>query len=247
MARHDMTLRHVGDVAAVSFTETDQHTTLTWHQTHRQPGAVAVAPGRPVHGWKYGCRLELANVAESILQHTLLHGYLGPGIEMLHGTATTDAKVGAARFHPLGRSAQHPFGTCLFVGRFASNYGGFDAFARQRTLDKNHLAITVRNAPRFEVERLDVQYFYTHDWGNILGSAAILPVRIPLCRSHPQEIVQGTAQKKTACWATQTKTPRRSGRGNPAIRGVFNTSLPLRPMRPFSFPPPTARMRYQEE
>src|SRR5690606_1483115 len=101
MSGHDMAFGHVRNVAAMSFPKTDQYSALTWHQSHGKARAVTVAPGGPMHGREDGCWLELADVPKSVFQHALLHGDLGLRIDMLHGTAPTNAKVGAARIHPL--------------------------------------------------------------------------------------------------------------------------------------------------
>ena len=45
--RQHLAAAHVGDVARLALVEADQHRALLAHVAHRQPGAVAVAPGRP--------------------------------------------------------------------------------------------------------------------------------------------------------------------------------------------------------
>ena len=94
---------HVGDVAAFSLVKADEHFALFDHMAHRQPGAVAVAPSGAFDGAQDGVGLDLAQVPQVVLQHTLFAGDLGTHIQVLHlaaaASAGVQAKVGAAWAH----------------------------------------------------------------------------------------------------------------------------------------------------
>ena len=101
VARQHMAFAHVGHIAALALMEAHQHAALLRHHPHRQAGAVAVAPGWALQGRQHARGTELADVPEGVLQRTLLDRHLGAGLQVLHGTAATDAKVRAARHHAL--------------------------------------------------------------------------------------------------------------------------------------------------
>src|SRR5690606_15048621 len=121
------------------------------------------APRRPVHSRQDDGRIQFANMAESIFQHTLFDGYLCLRLQMLHDATPTHAKMGAARLHPLRRSAYDALGACFLVRRLASYDARLNPLTGQRSFNEYNLAIAMGNTSSLEIKRLDVQYIYIHD------------------------------------------------------------------------------------
>ena len=97
---------HVGHIAAFALMKTDQDGTLFVHMAHRQPRAVAVAPGRAFNGAKNVVGLDLAQVPQVVFQRPLFHRDLRAHVQVLHlatpaGTRV-QAKVGATGLDALG-------------------------------------------------------------------------------------------------------------------------------------------------
>lgn len=115
--RQDLAGTHVGDVAGAPFVEAHQHPALLRHQAHADAGPVAVAPGRAVDGGEDHLRLQPPDMPQGVLQHPLLGGGLGVGIQVLHGAAAAHPEVGAARRHALGAGAEDAAHLGLLEGR----------------------------------------------------------------------------------------------------------------------------------
>jgi hypothetical protein len=64
-------------------------------------------------------------------------------------------KCGHKRINPGHRWFQHANQMCQFVLRLAPETGIFDDLSRQRTIDKNGLAILTGDAPRLVIQRFD--------------------------------------------------------------------------------------------
>ena len=156
VARQHMAFAHVGHIAALALMEAHQHAALR-HHPHRQAGAVAVAPGWALQGRQHARGTELADVPEGVLQRTLLDRHLGAGLQVLHGTAATDAKVRAARHHALRGRTQDLLDAGDFIGRLAAHGGGHHAFARQGALHEHDLALAAGDAAGFQVKGFDIQ------------------------------------------------------------------------------------------
>ena len=148
---------HVGDVAAFALVKANQHLAFFHHMAHRQPRAPAVAPCRAVNGAQHGLRAAFAQMPEVVLQHALLDGDLGGRVQMLHlaaaASACMQAKVRAARLHPLRRFAVDVRERGRFPVVFAAAALGADPFTGQRAFDKHHLAIgPVRHTLRVQIQ-----------------------------------------------------------------------------------------------
>ena len=156
VARQHMAFAHVGHIAALALMEAHQHAALLRHHPHRQAGAVAVAPGRAL-GRQHARGTELADVPEGVLQRTLLDRHLGAGLQVLHGTAATDAKMRAARHHALRGRTQDLLDAGDFIGGLAAHGGGHHAFARQGALHEHDLALAAGDAAGFQVKGFDIQ------------------------------------------------------------------------------------------
>ena len=101
MGRQYGAYRHVGHVAALALVKPDQHRAFFDDMAHRQPGPVAVTPCGALYGPPQRIGLDFAQVPQVVLQHTLFHGHLRGGIQVLHLAAATrpgvQAKVRATR------------------------------------------------------------------------------------------------------------------------------------------------------
>ena len=162
MWRQHGALLHVGNVAAFALMKTDQHLALFDHMAHRQPGAVAVAPGRALDGAQHGLGPDLAQVPEVVFQHPLLDGHLGAHMQVLHLAAAAgtgvQAEMRAAGAYTLRRFAvDRRQAGLLPVVLFAVGVRG-DQLERQGTIDEDNLAIGLAcNALGIQVERLHLQ------------------------------------------------------------------------------------------
>src|SRR5258708_25788734 len=86
-------------------------------------------------------------------RHTALRRPRGGGEEVWDAAAATHAKVAATRLHPRHGCPDDPFRLREFVTRFALEGDIFDRFSGQRTLDENDLAVEMRHASPFLIER----------------------------------------------------------------------------------------------
>ena len=106
MLRQHRALFHVGHVTAFALVKANQHSALFMHVAHRQPGAVAVAPGRAFNRTQDVVGLDLAQMVQVVFQHALFHSHLRTHMQMLHLAATTrpgvQAKVRTTGCHALG-------------------------------------------------------------------------------------------------------------------------------------------------
>ena len=102
-----MAFLHICDKVALALVKADQHRALFAHKTHRNAGAVAVAPGRAFDSAQHVVGLDLADMPEVVLHHPLLDRDLGADMQMLHFAAATGAFVQAemrtGRTHALRR------------------------------------------------------------------------------------------------------------------------------------------------
>ena len=155
--RQHLAAVHVGDVAAALLVEAHQRSTLLRHVAHREPGAVAVAPGRAVYGRQHLLRPDPPDVPQAVLQHPLLDRDLRARVEVLQAATSAKTEVAAARRHALGGRLDHLDQGGDFVCRLLAVRRAGDALARQRALDKNGLAVAARDAATFLVQRLDQQ------------------------------------------------------------------------------------------
>ena len=145
MGRQDRAHLHVGDVAAFAFVEADQHFAFFDHVAHRQAGAVAVAPSRPLDRAQQGFRFDLAQVPEVVFEHALFDGHLGRGFQVLHLAAAAgpgmQAKVGTARPHALrGFVVDLGDGALLPVVLFAVHVDRHQ-LERQSAFDEHNFAV----------------------------------------------------------------------------------------------------------
>ena len=86
-----MALADVGHEAAGAFVEPDQRFGLARDVAHRQPRPVPVVPLDPCDRAHDLLGLQTSQVPQRVFQHALLHGDLGPRVQMLHRTAATCA------------------------------------------------------------------------------------------------------------------------------------------------------------
>jgi hypothetical protein len=157
VARQHVAFTHVGNIAALALVKAHQHPALLRHHAHRQAGAVAVAPGRPLQRRQNQRRTQLADVPEGVFQRALLDGHLRARLQVLHGTAPTDAKVRAARHDALRRRAQHFIHARNLVRRLAAHRDGGDPFARQGAFHEYHFPVAAGDPPGFQIQGLDTQ------------------------------------------------------------------------------------------
>ena len=155
-------LLHVGHKAALALVKTHQHHALLAHKTYRQPGPVAVSPGRPVDGAQDRLRLELAQMPQAVFKHALLDRDLRASVQVLQLAASTRAfvqsEVRALRPHPLRGLAMDRDHRRLLEAGLAPVDIGTDDLEGQRTFNEHDLAVTaVRDALRVDVERLHPQ------------------------------------------------------------------------------------------
>src|SRR5690606_14346178 len=122
-------------------------------------------PGGATHGRQHLLRLDLADVAQRIFQHTLLYGHLRGGRQMLHGAAAALPEITTGWLDALRRGFEHALGACHVERGLAPGNMHLYALARQGTFDKDHFAVTVRHAPGFEIQGLNIKYFgHKNNW-----------------------------------------------------------------------------------
>ena len=136
--------------------KTDQHRTLFADVAHRQPRAVAVAPGWAFNRAKHVVSLHLADVPQAVFQRPLFHRDLRAQVQMLHLATTTgpgvQAEVRAAGLHALGRFPVNLSDRTLLETAFLAVHIGADHLKRQGPFHKHHFAIgAVGNALGFNV------------------------------------------------------------------------------------------------
>ena len=146
---------HVGDEARLSLVEADQHAPLFRHVTHRQPGALAVTPGRSVNRRQQLARAHPSDMPKRILEHALLGGDLRRRVQMLQAAAAADAKMRAQRRDARRAGAQNLGRAGELVARFPAIDFDRDELADQRAFDKYRLAVDARDAAAFLIERGD--------------------------------------------------------------------------------------------
>ena len=165
MRGQNRAMRHVRHITAFALMKTHQHRALFVHIAHRESSAVAVAPVGALDGAQQGLGLDLAQVPEVVLQHTLLDGQLSTRVQMLHLASTAgsrlQAKVGTRRPNTLrGLTVQHLEGARLPLV-FLAVHLHLHHLKGQCALDKHHLAIgTVRHPLSLQVERFDGQRLF---------------------------------------------------------------------------------------
>jgi hypothetical protein len=166
---------HVGHVTAFALVKTHQHFALFAHKTHRQAGAVAVAPGGAFDGAQHVVGAHLADVPQVVFQHTLLYCHLGRRVQVLHLAATArtlvQAKVRAARAHALRRFLVNNGQRAFLKTGFAAVNLGTDHFKGQGTINKNDFAIGLVG----DTLGFQVQGFHTQP---ALGQGFISQIRI---------------------------------------------------------------------
>ena len=153
---------HIGDEARLALVKANQHAALLDHMAYRQPGAVAVAPGRALDRTQHERRLDLAQVPQTVFERALLDRDLRSRVQVLHLAAATgagvQAEMRAGRAHPLRTLALQCRQRGLLPLLLAPVDAHLHRLARQRALDEYDLAFAVMgHALRFEVERLDLQ------------------------------------------------------------------------------------------
>ena len=160
MRWQDGALAHVRHIAAFALMETDQHLALLHHITHRQTGAIAVAPGGALNGAQNRLGFDFSKVPEVVFQCTLLDRNLRRSIHVLHLAATARACVQAKVWTPwcdaLRRLAQHFKQGSFFPVVFFAVHIGTHHLEGQGTVYKHHFAVgAVCDALGFQVHRLD--------------------------------------------------------------------------------------------
>ena len=158
----DLAGAHVGDVAALALVKSDQHHAFFDHITHRQTGAVAVAPGRAFDRAQQGLRFDLGQMPQVVFEHALLDGHLGAAVQVLHLAAAASTSMQAEIFatgpHTLRRFVVDRGDHAGFPVVFLAVHAGADHLERQSTFDEHHLAIgAVGNALRFDVQGLHAE------------------------------------------------------------------------------------------
>src|SRR5205823_10997278 len=128
------------------FAETDQPAAFLGDVAHRQPGAVAIAPGDAVDRREQLVRAHAADVPQSILEYALLDRDLRGGLEVLQAATAADAEVGAGRRRARRTGgAQFRHARQLVVGLAAKHFDR-NTLADQRPFDKHRLAVNPGDA-----------------------------------------------------------------------------------------------------
>src|SRR5262249_42650234 len=127
------------------------------HEARRQPRAVAVAPGGTVQRPQHSLGAHAADVPQRVLEHALLGGDLAAIIDVLHRAAAASAEEGAAWCYARGGLPADSNDLRQLERRLLAVRGVLDFLAGDRAVDEDRLALDVRDAAPFAVERLDAR------------------------------------------------------------------------------------------
>src|SRR5699024_6947053 len=109
----------------------------------------------PVHGWQYLFSRYIAQMMQIVFQHPLLDGHLCVTVQMLNAAAATNPEVRTGGRYPQAGRMEHGLKLSLVMIFTLFQHTGANLLARQRTGNKDHLAISVRHALPAEVQRFD--------------------------------------------------------------------------------------------
>ena len=151
-----MAFAHVGDEAAALLVEADQNAAFLHHQPHRQPGAVAVVPGRAMDRRQHHVGAQLRDMHQRVFKHPLLRCHLRSRLHMLHRAAAAHAEMRAARGDSLRRGAFDGDRLGKLVGRLAHVGRHAHPLTRQRAIDEQRLAVQACDAAAVLVQGLDL-------------------------------------------------------------------------------------------
>ena len=144
----------VGDIGTVLFTEAHQYATLLDDILYTQTPLGTVSPHRPRERWQHGLRHHLADVFEIIEQCLLLGPYLCSGFHVLQTAAATESEMRAPGLHTVGGGLFHRGYPALVKAPAGCPVFKTDNLTRQRTIDKDRLAIQVRDTAPVVGQRL---------------------------------------------------------------------------------------------
>jgi hypothetical protein len=124
---------------------------------HGKARTEAIAPGRARDGPQEHAGPQAGDALQLVLQHALLDGELRGGMQVLHRAAPTHAEMRTGGNDALAALALDRQRLRDVVARLAAHATGDDTLAGQRAANEHHLAVEARDAPRLEVERVDVE------------------------------------------------------------------------------------------
>ena len=219
--RQHMALAHLDDEAALLLVEADEHPPLLPDVAYRQPRPVAIAPRRTMNRRQDDLRPRGPDAFEVVFEHALLRCHLRAGVEVLHAAATAHAEVRAARRDTQAALALDVLGRRHFERSLGTGRTHARHFARQGPLDEDHLAVVVRDALAFVVERLD---------GDGADGAALVPHAASQAARNSGQCLPGnlprllrTSSHSRSC-AARSSCPR-SNWNRRYTRYVFTTSV----------------------
>src|SRR4029077_10214521 len=138
--------------------EPDHHGVFLAHELHPEPRAAAIAPLWPGERAETAARRDAGDARERITELRVLRRELRGGREVLQCAAPTDAKVRAARRHPLGGGLEHLEQLTLIVLAMRARAAEADELTRERCGDECRLA-TVHHPLAFVCQALDTRRF----------------------------------------------------------------------------------------
>jgi hypothetical protein len=145
---------HHGDVAAVLLAKADQRTALACHGGAPKGAHAGVCPGKPAIGGK-SCS---ASAAQCATAHPPARAAWPPSVrqvKMLHRAAAAGSEMRATRHHPLARRLAHRQDAAPFRSSACAGSWSRRRFTGQGALDEHRLAVDVRNAASFVIQRFD--------------------------------------------------------------------------------------------
>jgi hypothetical protein len=145
MGRQDRANFHVGNVTAFALVKANEHLAFFDHIAHRQPGAVAVTPGRPLNRAQHGFGFDFAQVPKVVFEHPLLDGHLGRDLQVLHFAPAAgpgmQAKIRAAWPHALRRLVVNLGDRALLPVVLFAVHVDRHQLERQSTFDEHNFAV----------------------------------------------------------------------------------------------------------
>src|SRR5262249_37626198 len=130
------------------------------HPARRQPRTVAISPGQSVQRPQHSLRPHAADMPQRVLEHTLLRRYLSGPLDVLHRAAAAGAEEGAAGRDPRGGFLAYPHELRELERRLFPVRRVLDLLAGHRAVDEDRLALDVRDAAPFPVERFDQRLWH---------------------------------------------------------------------------------------